>query len=291
MQQHDEQAIIAHTVQALAPYEDTMLLTALKQVLEQRPSVVQELADWALPDRAYASARIMMENRLTGVIKSFNPANGYGFIESAEVQGAFGSDVFLHASQLNGYNRGDQVSFALLVNTQRKPQAYDLGSTGGSWGKGKGAKGAGKVAAQAAAWGADQSGGTDFNGWPESCFNPAVDAGKGKGEGKGKGKVYTPMETAMEMEGVTDRRFDGLIKSFNEVKGFGFIACDEITHQFGCDVFLHHFQYTGFEVGQAVSFNVILNKQGKPQAQELAPLIPSIAGAGEPAAKKGRWGL
>merc|ERR1712039_190874 len=77
-------------------------------------------------------------------------------------------------------------------------------------------------------------------------------------------------ETSVEMPGVTDRSFTGTVKSFNENKGFGFIACDEIMEQFGGDVFLHHQQFRGLEVGQEVTFEVFLNKDQKPQAKGVA---------------------
>lgn len=296
-----EKAAVEQTVAALEPYEDAVLLAGLKEVLEQRPSVVQELCDWAVPDYAYPSSRMLTESRLSGVIKTFSENNGYGFIESPEVKAAFGNDVFLHYRQLNGHSIGDQVTFTILVNKERKPQAFDLdppkggGWGGGSWGKGfaqpKG--GPGKLAAaQTKGGGKGQLrpvGMQQPGAWPADCFNAAVAKGKGKGQSKGK-VAWSPPEGSMELPGVTDARFDGQIKSFNEAKGFGFVSCDAIQLQFGCDVFLHHLQFAGFEVGQAVSFGVLLNKAGKPQAKELAPLLPS-GGIQEPAAKKARWGL
>jgi len=268
----DEQAGAAHTAQALAPFEDATLLLALKVLLVKRPSVVQELADWALPDKAYGSARIMMENRLQGVIKSYNETNGYGFIDCPEVKAAFGSDLFLHANQRGGFTRGDEVSFAVFVNSGRKPQAFDLGTTNRS----------GKVASVwASAKGAGKAGAAP-GGW----FAPFKE--KSVWSGKGKGKEWKEPETSIEMEGVTDQRFNGVIKSYNEGKGFGFIACDEMMAQFGSDVFLHHFQLSEFKVGSEVSFGVILNKEGKPQAKELEALA-SIEAVAEPALKKARW--
>jgi len=312
MQFADDQAIIAQTVAALAPYEDATLLAALKEVLEQRPSVVQELFDWSVPDRAYANARIVTDNRLTGTIKTFNEANGYGFIDCGEVKAAFNNDVFLHYRQLGGFNVGDEVTFTIMVNKERKPQAFDLGPSANAFGGKGAAKGApmGGPAALAAAqratkWGPPSAGqmGAEMSGnFPSQWFDPSAQTGKGKGKtvfadsmgkgggGKAAGKVaWSPPEGSMEMEGVTDSRHDGIIKSFNEAKGFGFVACDLIQQQFGSDVFLHHNQFFGFEVGQAVSFGVLLNKDGKPQAKELAPLIPG--GEEDPAAKRARFGL
>lgn len=61
----------------------------------------------------------------------------------------------------------------------------------------------------------------------------------------------------------------GIIKAFNVEKGYGFIFSAEVKAQFGCDVFLHHQQMVGFNMGSEVSFTLKLNKNGKPQAIEL----------------------
>merc|ERR1712060_718112 len=55
---------------------------------------------------------------------------------------------------------------------------------------------------------------------------------------------------------------NGVIKSYSEQNGYGFISCDEIFNELGCDVFLHGSAYeeTIAVVGDAVSFRVELNK-------------------------------
>merc|ERR1712085_240842 len=78
---------------------------------------------------------------------------------------------------------------------------------------------------------------------------------EGKGASKGK---------------LANRRYEGFLKSFGEKSQFGFIDCDDIMDSFGCDVFLHAKQKKNFNVGQAISFNVYLNQDGKPSASELA---------------------
>ena len=54
-----------------------------------------------------------MNERITGVVKWFNPAKGYGFIGRED-----GEDVFVHFSaiQMEGYRRldkGQQVEFSV----------------------------------------------------------------------------------------------------------------------------------------------------------------------------------
>lgn len=77
--------------------------------------------------------------------------------------------------------------------------------------------------------------------------------------------------TCIEMPGVTDRRFEGVVNFFDEGQGYGFIACEEMQKQFGADVLLQQRQRGGHEVGQQVSFAIYLTKAGKPRAKELMP--------------------
>lgn len=126
----EDQALPAHiqeNVDILTAYEDTDLLATLKAALENRAAVLQALVDWAVPDRTYVSARLLMNNRVCGKIRSFNEASGYGFIDCHAVHDAFGNDAFLHHQQLNSFTVGQEVSFAILLSKDGKPQAFDLG--------------------------------------------------------------------------------------------------------------------------------------------------------------------
>merc|ERR1712113_933905 len=51
--------------------------------------------------------------------------------------------------------------------------------------------------------------------------------------------------------------------------GFGFVDCPDLRLQYNRDVWLHHEQLREFNVGDNVSFNMVLNKSGHPQAIEL----------------------
>merc|ERR1719188_1106097 len=83
--------------------------------------------------------------------------------------------------------------------------------------------------------------------------------------------------TSFEMPGVTDRRFEGTIKRISVDRGYGFIDCPELADQFGADTFCHIKQMESFlnrdrpveHIGLAVTFNVFLNKDQKPQAKDL----------------------
>jgi cold shock protein len=66
-----------------------------------------------------------MADRISGTVKWFNAAKGYGFIAREG-----GKDVFVHFSavQMDGYrtlNEGDQVEFA-IEDSPKGPQAVEV---------------------------------------------------------------------------------------------------------------------------------------------------------------------
>eukprot|EP00929_Paragymnodinium_shiwhaense_P088259 TRINITY_DN48544_c0_g1_i1.p2 TRINITY_DN48544_c0_g1~~TRINITY_DN48544_c0_g1_i1.p2 ORF type:complete len:276 (+),score=88.39 TRINITY_DN48544_c0_g1_i1:112-939(+) len=70
--------------------------------------------------------------------------------------------------------------------------------------------------------------------------------------------------------GVTDCRHVGIIVSMLQEKGFAFIRCPELKERYpNNDLFLHKNHWQDFKTGDAVSFSVFLNKQGKPNAKDL----------------------
>lgn len=86
-----------------------------------------------------------------------------------------------------------------------------------------------------------------------------------------------PELTYAPAKALTNRRAVGKIKSFSSITGYGFIACHELKQQFGCDVFLHKAQFTGFSVDQEVTFAVLLSKEQRPVAFDLMPNDSSTA--------------
>jgi len=114
--------------------------------------------------------------------------------------------------------------------------------------------------------------------WPSEprWVHKKLAAGEPQEGGKacGNGKATMP-KSFMELDGVTDSRFEGVIVCYKPEDGYGFIQCPELYKRFGRDVFLHRLQVGDFQVGAAVSFGVFLNKQGLPQAKELEALAPA----------------
>jgi len=67
------------------------------------------------------------DRRFTGVIVSYKPEEGYGFIQCPELHDIFGRDVFLHRLQIGCFDVGDFVSFSVFLNKNSQPQAKELG--------------------------------------------------------------------------------------------------------------------------------------------------------------------
>lgn len=83
-------------------------------------------------------------------------------------------------------------------------------------------------------------------------------------------------------------RHQGRIKSFNPDKGFGFIACEAVFRQYNRDAFVHKAQIGDLKAGDEVSFAVETNKQGMPQAKDLARGWSSAPVPATPSGGKGK---
>mmetsp|Transcript_109884 Transcript_109884/g.342517 ORF Transcript_109884/g.342517 Transcript_109884/m.342517 type:complete len:661 (+) Transcript_109884:174-2156(+) len=66
-----------------------------------------------------------------------------------------------------------------------------------------------------------------------------------------------------------DRRFIGAIKSFCSEKGYGFISSSECFRIYERDVYLHQVQIGILQEDRLVSFSVVCNKKGQPQARQV----------------------
>lgn len=66
---------------------------------------------------------------MVGIIKSFEEAQGYGFIRSPQATAAYNRDVFLHRKQLKKFKAGDTVQFKVKLSRDGLPQAFKLRET------------------------------------------------------------------------------------------------------------------------------------------------------------------
>lgn len=274
-------------VDTIAAADDETVLSILNAIIQSRPELAQSLVSFIIPDITFPPAKAI-ERRFVGAIKSLNREKGFGFIDCAELHEAFGNDVFLHVKQAHDWQTGQAVSFAVMMNKEGKPQAYDLttpdaGKKGGKGGVGGmlGGKG-GKAALMSAmdsfmnGWG-DDGGETPFGGGGAlgpggaSEMMAALFGGKDGGKDGKKGKKRDGPMPGKPDEHEVVGEFQGVIKSFNPKSGYGFISCPDLK-EVGCpnDVFLHHQQLGGFEVGSTVQFTVYMNSKGQPQAKDLA---------------------
>jgi len=214
-------------VDTVASADETTALSIIQAILTNRPELAPLLVNFAVPDLTYPPSKAMTGGREKGVIKSLSREKGFGFIDCAELKEVFQGDVFLHIKQAQEYAVGQPVTFAVMLNKDSKPQAYDLipdldsmkgkgmvisnhvppppcigndaWSTGGdAWNacsKGKGKDGWGACDAWSGeAWTGDSWSGEGAKGkmmQKMSAFGDGYgDAWKGKGKGKSKGKDF-----------------------------------------------------------------------------------------------------
>eukprot|EP00927_Polykrikos_kofoidii_P056288 TRINITY_DN5043_c0_g1_i2.p1 TRINITY_DN5043_c0_g1~~TRINITY_DN5043_c0_g1_i2.p1 ORF type:complete len:327 (+),score=56.70 TRINITY_DN5043_c0_g1_i2:147-1127(+) len=72
------------------------------------------------------------------------------------------------------------------------------------------------------------------------------------------------------------KRLQGSLKSYSDNNGYGFIECNETMDLFKADVYVARRQVEACRasVGATVSFNVVLTKDGKPQARNVSVETP-----------------
>lgn len=171
------------------------------------------------------------DRRLKGIVKS--TGKDYGFVICSDLVEHFGKEeIYVHATNLEGFQAGDKVNFAVLVNEQLKPQAVRL-----------------------------QSGHQVAGDMGSASKRFRTDAGVGD--------MGEASKSAVEVPGVTDRRFVGTVKSRG--KDYGFVLCEEFAfaYQHGDNVYVHVTSLRDFKPGDQVSFAVLVNEKGKPQAVDL----------------------
>ncbi|CAK9058833.1 unnamed protein product [Durusdinium trenchii] len=253
--------------------EDQEAFNQIVSELEARPHLAFPLAQWMIPNFTFAPSAAVTGNgsiRFVGNIHHQNSQKGYSFIRSKGATEQFGMDVFLHSAQRGSFQLNDQVCFAVLLNKDGKPQAFDLTKP---------------TEADLKRWSNDSA--PDTPSGPVEAWVPA-------------GEVWTPKASwnAQEQAAASgaENRYTGTISDFKPGL-YGFIKCAELFEQTQQNVWVHHKQIHSFEVGDTVTFTAITNKNGQPQAIDLksakghvvparrpmqtryVPAVPKAAGA------------
>jgi len=169
----------------------------------------------------------------TGTVKSWNPEKGWGHIECGATHALFGKDVFLMRSHLVGcmdVNKGQQVSFS-YTEGPRGPEAVNVEDLSGSHFAG--------------------------DGYSGNTGNYALMGAMGGDLG----------QNAAAMEGMA---CTGVVKSFDEDKGWGHISCDETRALYQKDMFFMRSALNGASVmpGDTVQFGITMGIKG-PEASPL----------------------
>jgi len=80
-------------------------------------------------------------------------------------------------------------------------------------------------------------------------------------------KNHTQDEEEDAFDDISHKQYEGRIKAYNAVQGFGFIHCPELWQKYGCDVFLKEAVEGGMAIGGNCCFGVDFGRDGKPQAR------------------------
>jgi CspA family cold shock protein len=236
-----------------------------------------------------------MVQAFAGTVKSWNPVKGWGHIECEASHIAYGKDIFLLRSQLNGMNpvKGDQVTFD-VAQGQKGVEATNVHivsttSTDGesvymgtikSWNPEKG-------------WGHIVSDGT-FAMYEKDIFvmRSALPGGhcqpgdqvrfSVKDGTKGpeaynvvvvqaKNMPSPPVVQHMGSQAIP-QAFIGTVKNFDDTKGWGHIICDQTRKLYGKDMFVLRSalasQTQTLAEGNQVQFTVAMGIKG-PEAQNV----------------------
>lgn len=274
---------VQRTLEALSAMDDQTATQVICQVLQTRPELAPSVVNAAVPDLTYVPVKALTDRRSKGIVKGTSQVGGYDFITCPEIHAVFGNDVFVHGKQRGLFQKGQEVSFAVLLNKDNKPQAFDVQEAHSSGGMGMNPmhqmmqQPAGKAwTGQGENWsggGAGSGGGGGDGHWNQNWDQGAGWSGgnwdsKGGNKGSaGKGKKrLLPADDPGQVLG----QFIGVIKKYDMNNGFGFVECPEVKSQgFTNDCFLHHTQLGPFQVGSQVQFTCFVNAKGQPQCRDL----------------------
>ena len=267
--------------------DDSTLGVIITDLLRDKPELAPALVTQAIPDLTFAPTKSLTDKgaRCSGTIKSVTSELGHGLIDCPQLNSVFGCDVVVFPPQVGSFKEGQSVNFAVTLNDDSKPQAFDLieedtkkdmmtsmgGSMGGMSGMGMGMGG----------------------------FMPGFGMGMMMNGNAGNAAVAKSAARPPNVEDSGDPGeeelgvFVGRFKVWNAEKGFGYIQCDALLDEgYSGEVVLHQHQRKNFQPGQDVSFTCVL-RNGQLQAQELehprmATGRPMSFGEGMPPGKRYR---
>eukprot|EP00930_Biecheleria_cincta_P046737 TRINITY_DN32273_c0_g1_i1.p1 TRINITY_DN32273_c0_g1~~TRINITY_DN32273_c0_g1_i1.p1 ORF type:complete len:1514 (+),score=356.94 TRINITY_DN32273_c0_g1_i1:36-4577(+) len=203
-------------------------------------------------DTQWTSKDAPSEGLMVGTVKM--KGDKYGFIKSPEVHAQYGCDVYVPAAILADLQQGDQVEFTIKLNYQGKPQAYNVKAASSGSASADGEWSQRQNAASDEGWTHhDSSGAQEWNNWKTSAGDQGTkkwDAGSSNGQDASANDTMT-----------------GTVKKKGDK--YGFIKSPEAQAQYGGDVFAIASELANVEEGDQVEFSVVLNRQGKPQAQNV----------------------
>mmetsp|Transcript_100002 Transcript_100002/g.283042 ORF Transcript_100002/g.283042 Transcript_100002/m.283042 type:complete len:357 (+) Transcript_100002:30-1100(+) len=229
-------SLVQEIVGSLKACSDSELVSCVALLCNERPAFYTQLVEMLSQPTVPEAPHPVQDDRYVGVIKKFDKARRFGFIDCPDIHAKCGRDTFVSDMQIGRFVVGDQVMFRMTLNKDGQPQAQDLQD------------------AAASALEAAYAGGAEMGAGAIEPIRPLAAPQAAAGLAPG---------------GAGDGRYTGVIKKFSQEKRFGFIECPELWAQFGRDVFLSDVQIGMFTVGSPVSFTLTLNQQGHPQAQGL----------------------
>lgn len=201
-----------------------------------------------------------------GTIKSFNEERGWGHIACDATFEMYGKDMFLLRSELNGQNvrADDKVSFSVKMGL-KGPEAHEVRV----WRSAHSAAMPRQQFSPNFGQSFGQSFGQHFGPPFGQPFGQQFGQPFGHNFGQRPGQNFIPM-AIQGGASQASQTFVGVIKSFNEEKGWGHISCQQTHNMYGKDMFLLRSELNGqvAKPDEQVSFKVRMGQKG-PEAYNV----------------------
>lgn len=253
-------------VDALTTMDGDAAVSIINEVLKAKAGISTAVVAAACPALTYAPAK-SMERRCQGVLMSMNQETGKGTIASPELELVFGQDCVVDAKQAWPFETGAEVSFGVVINKELQPQAFDLRPANML-------PLSSEVEAQALqASQAVHAAGPSGVVQPGSHFSDGATAASGAVGSLKRPRVVPPVDPSGPCIG----QFMGIIKSFSDKNGFGFIESDVNCDGVNQDVWFHKSQLADMQVGQLVTFEAYQGNFGQLRARALMPVPTSVS--------------